>query len=159
MFIPYAGKTTPCNRHHAVSLLFANDPHLMDFFFSEERLFSRWDHHHGAASLADSEMDVGESVLVQLALNLCLENGQIRLHEVYRHLSAVRFHCLIMALELMFAAGGCSCTNCRHRFSPVPSSWTANHQSFLGVTERPIHLQLFKVSQVEGGRDQPIYVS
>ena len=43
MPLSQAGEITPCNRHHAISLLFANDPQLFHFFFTEDRLTLRWD--------------------------------------------------------------------------------------------------------------------
>ena len=124
MTLSQAGEITPCNRHHAISLLFANDPQLFHFFFTEDRLTLRWDDAHATARLADSELGIEESILVHLALDFWLERGEVRLHETYRHLGPDRFLSLIMALELMHTSGGCGCSNCRQRFRLMSSAWS-----------------------------------
>jgi hypothetical protein len=121
---------TTCNRHHAVSLLFANDPQLLHFFFSTDRLALRWGDDHATSKMAEDELDTGESLLVHLALDFWVEKGHGRIHDAYRYLSANRFQGLMLAMELLFAAGGCDCQNCRQRFGPVSSAWESFPQLF-----------------------------
>ena len=114
-----------CNRHHAISILFANDPHLLHFFFTDDRQRLRWGDGDVTRRFAEAELDVQEAVLVDLALDAWLEEGQVRLHRTYRHLSPDRFNGLVMAMDLLSAAGGCECQNCRQRLWPNPSNWIA----------------------------------
>ena len=123
MICPQDTETTVCNRHHAISLLFANDPHLIHRFFTEDRQALRWDGIEVASQLARTEVGDQEAILMGLALDLWLECGNARLHDAYRHLTSDRFNGLIMAMELLFAAGGCDCQNCRQRFWMRPASW------------------------------------
>ena len=125
-----ARETAPCNRHHAISLLFANDPGLFPLFFDADRLTLRGGDHRATRRMADDELDMQQGVLVHLALDLWLERGHTSLHHVYRCLNADRFQGFLMAVELLYAAGGCDCQSCRQRFSPLPSDWLAFPQTF-----------------------------
>jgi hypothetical protein len=130
MSLPQARETPNCHRHHAVSLLFANDPQLLHFFFTPDRLALRFGDHRATRRLADDELDVQESILVHLALDLWLEKGHGLVHQTYRYLSPQRLQGLTMALELLAAAGGCRCQNCSQRLSPELSAWVPFPQTF-----------------------------
>jgi hypothetical protein len=111
-----------CNRHHAISLLFANDPELLNFFFTPDRQQLRWVDSTLTARHARYWLDVEQEILVRFALCLWLESDHGRLREAIHGLCTVRFECLLRAMELLHAARGCDCQNCRQRFpDPDPA--------------------------------------
>jgi hypothetical protein len=122
-------ETTVCNRHHAISLLLANDPNLLVFIFAgtpqaiRPEAFTDW-------LAAGQEMDGQTELLIALALEIWWDRSVASIHEAYRYLSRIRFDGLLMAIEFMAAAGGCGCPNCCHRLTDLPPMWDSNLQSF-----------------------------
>lgn len=120
---------TGCNRHHAISLLLANDPNLLSFIFSgtpraiRPDVFTDW---------LDQglEMDHQIARLIALALEIWWDRQTVPLHETYRYLGKIHFDSLLMAMEFLFAAGGCGCQTCRQRITDRPADWTPFSQSF-----------------------------
>ena len=113
---------TGCNRHHALSLLLANDLNLVGFIFSgtDEAIrpddFLTW-------VAEGQEMDGSDEVLIALALEIWWDKQVASLHQAYRYLSKTRFDGFLMAVELLFAAGGCGCQFCRQRLSAPSPDW------------------------------------
>lgn len=122
-------ETTGCNRHHAISLLLANDPNLLGFIFSGTRqairpeVFTDW-------VAAGQEMDGQDELLIALALEIWWDRQVASIHEAYRYLSKIRFDGLLMAMELLFAAGGCGCQKCRQRLTARSPEWESFLQPF-----------------------------
>jgi len=120
---------TGCNRHHAISLLLANDPNLLGFIFGDTphgirpEVFTDW--------VAEGlEMDGQTELLIALALEIWWDRQVASIHEACRFLSKIRFDGLLMAMEFLFAAGGCGCPICRHRLTDRPAAWIPISQSF-----------------------------
>jgi hypothetical protein len=106
-----------CNRHHAISLLLANDPDLLDFLFTSDRSQLCWETPHDAAFSA-SMMQREQSLLVRIALDIWNETGFSRLPEVYQELSEHRFEGFLLAMEALGSSRGCHCLSCIHRHHP-----------------------------------------
>ncbi len=129
MLIGQDYEKTGCNRHHAISLLLANDPNLLAFIFGDSprgircEVFTEW--------LAGGlEMDGQIELLIALALEIWWDKQTASIHEAYRYLSKIHFDGLLMATEFLFAAGGCGCPNCRQRLAGKSPEWPSNSQSF-----------------------------
>lgn len=119
MMFPQVGETKPCIRHHAVSLLLANSPHLLHFFFTEDRLALRWGDGSGTLSVAEQHLDDGEVTLVRFALDIWQQTALTTIADIYRELTSEAFYDLTAALRLLLVGRGCGCPNCRQRLSDV----------------------------------------
>lgn len=120
---------TGCNRHHAISLLMANDPNLLGFMFGgRQRAIHPEDF---ATIVADGlEMDGEDQLLIALALEIWWDRRVASIHEACRYLSRVRFDGLLMAMEFLSSAGGCGCPNCCQRLAYRTPNWMPISQSF-----------------------------
>lgn len=115
---------TGCNRHHAISLLLANDPNLLGFIFGGNRereairpdVFTAW-------VAEGQEMDGQIELLIALALEIWWDKQVASIHEAYRYLSQIRFNGLLMAIEFLFTTGGCGCQRCRQRLTDRSPDW------------------------------------
>lgn len=105
----------PCNRHHAISLLFANDPPLLNFFFTPCRRQLAWGTARSTVRHADLYLGSHEALLVRIALGIWLERGRCSFVRAYRGLNDIAFEAFLRALELLYGTGGCSCPSCRQR--------------------------------------------
>jgi hypothetical protein len=105
----------PCNRHHAVSLLLANDRLLLDFVFLPDRRSLTFGSAAKTLRAARRCLDEQQRLLVHLALAMWLEKGRISFVDAYRGLSDTRFEAFLRALELLYSTSGCSCPSCIHR--------------------------------------------
>lgn len=106
-----------CNRKHAISLVFSNDPDLLDFFFTEDRESMRWDSAYEAA-FTSSMMKKERAILVRAALDIWNSTGFFRLSEATQSLGPERSEALMLALELLFHSRGCHCLSCSQRLYP-----------------------------------------
>lgn len=88
-----------CSRWHAISILMANDPKLLDFILNEKR-----------DCLADSAENLkyeagcfssGEKILIQIALDIWDDCGGSRLGDVIHTLDSIRFEAFLRALEIL----------------------------------------------------------
>jgi hypothetical protein len=94
-------------RHHAISLLLANDPKLLDFLFNDER--------SGLALPAEELKELsgtlsgGEQILVRTALDLWDESGGVQICDIIYRLDRIRLHGFLLAIEaLRFPSQGCA---------------------------------------------------
>lgn len=106
-----------CQRKHSISLLFSNDPDLLDFFFTKDREAMGWDS-PGEAAFASGMMKKERAILVRAALDIWNSTGYFRLSEAFESLGPVRSECLLLALEQLFSSRGCHCLGCSHRLHP-----------------------------------------
>lgn len=122
-------ETTGCNRRHALSILLANDPNLLGFIFNDtERAIAPADFATWVAE--GQEMDGQVELLISLALEIWWDRQIAPLHEAYRYLGKIRFEGLLMAMEFLYAAGGCGCQNCRQRITVRSPDWDRFAQPF-----------------------------
>jgi hypothetical protein len=120
---------TGCNRYHAISLLLANEPNLIGFIFGDTGRAIHPDDF--AAWLAEGqEMDGQIELLIALALEIWWDKQVGSIHEAYRCLCKISFDGLLMAMEFLFAAGGCACRNCRQRLFAKAPDWPVFPQQF-----------------------------
>ncbi len=96
MFDNYA-ETVPCKRWHAISILFANDPSLLNFLFTPSR-----------DELSSSPEDLlcwsgalssGQQILIKIALDIWSGAAQASLEEILATLDSYRFENFLLALE------------------------------------------------------------
>ena len=127
MLLPDVPEIIPCNRHHAISLLFANDPDLLNFFFTPNRQQLTWGSARRTMRWAVNCLDSQQATLVRIALGIWLERGRCSFVEAYRGLGVSGFETFLRALELLSSTGGCSCPSCGQR----NVVWTNDHR--LGV--------------------------
>lgn len=106
-----------CNRHHAISLLFANDPDLLDFLFVSDRSQLYWASSHEAAFTA-SMMRRERSLLVRVGLDIWNGTGFSRVPEIL-DLNEHRFEAFVLAMEALWSTRGCHCLNCIQRLHPI----------------------------------------
>ena len=102
-----------CKRHHAISLLLANDPVLLSrFFIAGKRSVDVGK----AAELRDSfALPAAKRTLIQLALAIWTETAIVVFSEVYLQLDEVRYESFLLALEFLGGAASryrCSCRIC-----------------------------------------------
>jgi hypothetical protein len=115
MEVPEVPETATCNRHHAVSLLLANDPLLLDFVFLPNRRSLTFGTPVKALRVARRVLDEQQRLQVHLALTIWFGRGRVSFVAACDVLSGVRFEAFLKALELLHAAGGCSCQTCIQR--------------------------------------------
>ena len=87
----------PCHRWHAISILLANDPLILDLLFTEEDRRLR-------ASPQDlisyaSTMSSGQRLLVKAALAIWEGSGELDFGDLIDRLDPCRFESLLLALE------------------------------------------------------------
>ena len=102
-----------CQRHRAISLLFANDPDLFDFLFEPE-------HHHLNCMPSSLVRDARhlpreKRVLAILALCIWTERGVWPVHEAYLFLSDFRYEALQLVFDFLGSVkpSPCRCHICR----------------------------------------------
>lgn len=83
--------------HECISLLFANDPWLLDFLLSADRRSLRL----CAEDLVSETVhfSFAHQVLVRLALVFWQGEGEIAILDVFLGLDEVRFECFLMAIQ------------------------------------------------------------
>jgi hypothetical protein len=108
-----------CQRQHAISLIFSNDPDLLDIFYSWDRTDFGWE---TSAEIARSsgKLQREQAILVRAALDVWNSTGYFRLSEAFESLGSVRSECLMLALDALFQSRGCHCLHCSHRLHPSP---------------------------------------
>ena len=106
-----------CNRKHSISLLFSNDPDLLDFFFTDDRESMGWPSPYEAA-FTTGMMKKDRAILVRAALDIWNSTGFFRLSEAFESLGSERAEGLMLALQLLFQSRGCHCLSCSHRLHP-----------------------------------------
>lgn len=104
-----------CNRHHAISILFANDPQLLDFFFSSCRQRLSFRTAARTLRIARRYLDRQQVLLVQIALAIWEEKGRISFVNAYKGLNDQSFETFLQALSLLHRAEGCQCPDCFQR--------------------------------------------
>ncbi len=117
MQMPGIPSFSMCHRHHAVSLLFANDPLLLDFLFLPDRRSLTFGTAAKTLMAARRSLEEQQRLQVRLALEIWLERGKVSFIEACKGLSEVRFEAFLRALEVVFWTGGCACASCRQRYS------------------------------------------
>ncbi|MDQ3231200.1 MAG: hypothetical protein M3Q07_05210 [Pseudobdellovibrionaceae bacterium] len=108
-----------CQRKHSISLLFSNDPDLLDFFFTRDHQSFGWESASEAAFVSGM-MKKERAILVRAALDVWNSTGFFRLSEAFENLGPDRSECLMLALETLFQSRGCHCLQCSHRLHPSP---------------------------------------
>lgn len=108
-------ESTPCNRHHAISLLFANDPDLLHFFFMPCRRQLGFKSARKMLYCADRYLGDQQVLLVRLGLAIWQDKGRISFLDAYRGLYSYHFEAFLRALELLYSTGGCVCPTCQQR--------------------------------------------
>lgn len=117
-----------CNRKHAISLLFSNDPDLLDFLFTSDRSRLDWDSPYEAA-FAASMMQRERFILVKIALDIWSCTGYSRLPEIYQQLGSERFEAFVLATEQLWGLRGCHCLGCSQRLHPVLGPTSINSEA------------------------------
>lgn len=107
-----------CQRKHAISLLFSNDPDLLEFFFMGDRFSARWRNSFDVAAYS-SMLKRERAILVRAAVDIWESSGFVRLFEVFEGLSPDRSECLMLALDVLVNNRGCQCINCSLRLNYV----------------------------------------
>lgn len=88
-----------CLRWHAISMLLAQNPKLIDFVFNEKR-----DRLAQPALMLRREaraFSTGEKVLIQIALDIWDDCGGARLSEVIFSLDPIRLELFLRAVEIL----------------------------------------------------------
>lgn len=111
--------STICQRKHAISLLFSNDPDLLDFFFTQDHQHFGWESASEAA-IVSGMMKKERAILFRAALDVWNSTGFFRLSEAFESLGPDRSECLMLGLETLFQSRGCHCLPCSHRLHPSP---------------------------------------
>ena len=92
-------KTPYCQKWHAISLLLANDPRLLDFIFTEDRLELQASPQELLA--ASACFSSGQKVLIQVALDFWSGLGGASLENIVSILDLERFEGFLLALECL----------------------------------------------------------
>lgn len=113
-------ETTACSRLHAISHIFADDPHLLNFLFTGDRSELNWPR-ETAVRMADrmAGFDTQHAILIRVALDLWSDTRYTRLSTLYS-LSDNRLDSVVRALLFLNTTRGCGCPLCRRR--PTPST-------------------------------------
>lgn len=120
----------PCNRHHAISCLFANDPPILRFFFNPDQTERYFSSPQALVRVARNHFDRGQNVLILLALDIWEGTRRARMIDLARALDGYQIECALLAIEVLRAAGGCQCQNCRQRLSET-SCWEPEDSSLI----------------------------
>ena len=115
-------ENTVCNRHHAISLLFANDPELLDFFFTRDRKALRFITPKMTLRYARKQLKHPKILPIHIALDLWLNTRRTSMAAILRDLTRPQFEGFVMGFELLYDRGGCNCQNCKQR-ELIGASW------------------------------------
>lgn len=115
MSVPEVPEFPVCNRHHAISLLLANDPILLNFLFLQCRRELNFGTAERTLRVARRHLNEQEVLLVRLALGIWLESGRVSFVDAYRGLGDTHFEGFLRALELLHSTSGCGCPACGRR--------------------------------------------
>ena len=124
MLVSQVPEFSVCNRHHAISLLLANDPNLLNFLFLPCRRELSFATPRRTLRVARRYLDDQQVLLVRLALGMWLESGRVSFFDAYRGLGDSHFEAFLRALELLHSTSGCGCPCCGRR----RLSWTNDNR-------------------------------
>ena len=113
-----------CNRHHAISILLANDPDLLNFLFSWCRRELAFGTAARTLRVAGRYFDRHQILLVRIALAIWEEKGRVSFVDAYKGLNDSRFETFLRALERLYGTEGCQCADCIQRHL----AWSNEHR-------------------------------